>query len=130
VPYGTPSVIGCLADRHHPAVRHCLERAPSRRSGIAGVGSGSHRRMYAPGSADGRSGRLWRLLIGLQISLLIFTLAAPIGTFAADPTEPPPSEQPSAPPPPDPSAPADPSPSAAPTAEPSVEPSAAPDPSA
>jgi Big-like domain-containing protein/HYDIN/CFA65/VesB family protein len=34
-------------------------------------------------SADRRSGRIWRLLIGLQVSLLVFSLVAPIGTIAA-----------------------------------------------
>ena len=43
-------------------------------------------------TADRRSGRSWRLLIGLQVSLLVFTLVAPIGTMAADPdpSDPPP----------------------------------------
>jgi hypothetical protein len=77
--------------------------------------------MLGFGSADRRSGRIWRLLIGLQVSLLVFSLVAPIGTIAADPADPPPSpapsEEPSAPPP-------DPSPSPEPSATPSAEPSA------
>jgi hypothetical protein len=39
--------------------------------------------MIGFGSADRRSGRLWRLLVGLQVSLLTFTLVAPIGALAA-----------------------------------------------
>ena len=76
--------------------------------------------MIGFGSADRRTSRRWRLLIGLQVSLLVFALLAPLGTIAADPdpTDPPPSEEPSSPPAPE--------PSAEPTAEP--EPTAAPDP--
>ena len=84
--------------------------------------------MFGSGSADRRMSRVWRLLIGLQVSLLVFALVAPAGTIAADPTDPPasppPSEEPSAPPPPDPSPTAE--PSAEPTAEPSAEPTAEP----
>ena len=86
--------------------------------------------MFGFGSADRRTSRIWRLLIGLQVSLLVFALVAPAGTMAADPSDPPasppPSEEPSAPPPPDPSPTAD--PSAEPTAEPPAEPPAEPTP--
>jgi hypothetical protein len=102
--------------------------------------------MIGSGSANRRSSRLWRLLIGLQVSLLVFSLMAPIGTIAADPSDPPasppPSAEPSAPPPPDPSPSAEPSaeptaeptpdatpaPTADPTAEPAPEPTVAPTP--
>ena len=99
--------------------RRCHERAPDAGGGH-GRGSGSPRRMIGAGSAHRRMSRVWRLLIGLQVSLLVFALVAPAGTMAADPSDPPasppPSEEPSAPPPPDPS----------PTAEPSAEPTAEP----
>ncbi|HET9346063.1 MAG TPA: S8 family serine peptidase, partial [Candidatus Limnocylindrales bacterium] len=69
-------------------------------------------------------------MIGLQVSLLVFSLVAPIGAIAADPdpSEPPPSEEPSASQPPEPSTPAAPQPTATPDPEPSAEP--APDPTA
>ena len=41
--------------------------------------------MIGAGSAHRRMSRVWRLLIGLQVSLLVFALVAPAGTMAADP---------------------------------------------
>src|SRR4029450_9813641 len=63
--------------------RRCHERAPGADVPSPAPGQGS-RRMFGFGSADRRSGRLWRLLIGLQVSLLVFSLVAPIGTIAAE----------------------------------------------
>src|SRR6476661_7583951 len=84
--------------------------------------------MIGSGSAHRRMSRVWRLLIGLQVSLLVFALVTPPGTMAADPSDPPasppPSEEPSAPLPPDPSPTAE--PSAEPTAEPPADPTPAP----
>ncbi|HXI80614.1 MAG TPA: S8 family serine peptidase, partial [Verrucomicrobiae bacterium] len=63
--------------------------------------------------------RLRRILIGLQVTLLIFTMVAPVGTMAADPS-PTPSADPSAAPSTD--------PSATPSSDPTVPPDATPDP--
>jgi subtilisin family serine protease len=74
-------------------------------------------------SAAGRSRRRARnLLIGLQIALMVFSMAAPLGTIAAEPSEPPaaPTDSPT------PSS--DPTPSADPTVAP--DPTGTPDPSA
>ncbi|MFL5724894.1 MAG: hypothetical protein ACJ77F_00995, partial [Chloroflexota bacterium] len=79
--------------------------------------------------AERRFRRAWRLLIGFQVALLVFSLVAPIGTIAADPTDPPdspPASQDPSAPPPDPSATPDPAPTADPAADPS--PAATPDP--
>jgi len=48
--------------------------------------------------AERQNRRALRLLVWLQISLLVFSLVAPIGAIAADPSDPPPSEEPSSPP--------------------------------
>ena len=77
--------------------------------------------MFGTSAASRRFLRLRRLLIGLQISLLIFSMAAPVGTLAADPSadpgdSPAPSSEPAATPDPTPEA------TGTPTAEPTAEP--------
>ena len=85
--------------------------------------------MFGSSAASRRFLRVRKLLIGLQVILLLFTMIAPVGTIAADPT-PAPSESPtpSEPTPSvDPSPSVDPAPSADPTAPP-PDPTATPDP--
>src|SRR5438876_270555 len=73
-------------------------------------------------SSTARSARVWRFLIGLQVALLVFSLVAPIGTLAADPS-PQPSDSPTASTPPDPT----PAPTPDPTATPDPTPAPTPD---
>ena len=85
--------------------------------------------MFGSSAASRRFLRVRKFLIGLQVILLLFTMIAPVGTIAADPT-PAPSESPtpSEPTPSvDPSPSVDPAPSADPTAPP-PDPTATPDP--
>src|SRR3954471_14093206 len=96
-----------------------------------GVGS-----MFGSSAAAWRPRRVWRLLIALQIALMVFSLAAPIGTLAADPSDPPagPSDSPtpSSDPPPsaDPTPSSDPTPSQAPDPTATADPTPVPDPTA
>jgi hypothetical protein len=88
--------------------------------------------MVGSSAGSRRVRRAQRVLIAMQVLLLLFSLAAPAGTMAAEPSTPP-SEQPSQPPSSDPSAdpsapPADPTP--APTADPRPAPTVDPTPDA
>src|SRR5438034_3056958 len=88
-------------------------------------GQGSRGSMDGPSAASRRFLRVWKLLIWLQVVLLLFTLAAPVGTMAAQPSlSPTDSAAPSADPSSDPS----PTPSATPAATPDPTPAATPDP--
>src|SRR5438034_5981878 len=90
-------------------------------------GQGSRGSMDGPSAAPRRFLRVWKLLIWLQVVLLLFTLAAPIGTMAAPPSpSPTDSAAPSADPSSDPSA----TPSATPDPTPDPTPAATPDPTA
>nr|MBA2381651.1 S8 family serine peptidase [Chloroflexota bacterium] len=81
--------------------------------------------------------RVRKLLIGLEIVLLLFTMVAPIGTIAAEPTPTPtqspapltqPTPDPSVAPPPDPSAAPTPDPTATPMPDPTATPAPTPSP--
>src|SRR5689334_15311340 len=87
--------------------------------------AGEWHSMLASGVASRRVQRVQRALIALQILLLIFTMVAPVGTIAVEPS---PSPTDSAAPSADPSS--DPSvqPSVEPSAQPSADPSVAPEP--
>src|SRR5258706_15356901 len=89
-----------------------LGRRVGRRRSLQGLGSLG---MSSSVSATRRAGRLWRLLIGVQVFLLVFSLAAPIGTMAADPS---PSDSPAPSTAPDSSTAPDPTAAPAPTAAP------------
>jgi hypothetical protein len=87
--------------------------------------------MFGSSAATRRFLRIRRVLIGLQIALLVFSMAAPVGTMAADPS-PNPTDSPSAAPSTDPSATpsSDPSPTATPDTTATTGPTATPDPTA
>src|SRR5436190_14435122 len=85
------------------------------------IRAGESLSMFGPSAASRRFLRLRRVLIGLQIAFLIFSMAAPIGTIAAEPSAPP-SDTPSAAPTPD--------PTTAPTPDPTATPDPTPDPTA
>jgi len=118
-----------MADRIISGRISAQERATER--GSAGAfatrsGRGVGIDMFGSSAAPRRVRHVQRFLIALQVLLLVFTLAAPAGTIAADSSAPP-SEQPSQPPSADPSTPpADPTPD--PTAAPTPDPTATPDP--
>ena len=74
--------------------------------------------MFGSSAAPRRVRRTQRLLIGLQVLFLLFSLTAPVGTIAVEPPVDNPSAEPSG------------QPSIEPSAEPSAEPTTAPDPTA
>src|SRR6266550_3844442 len=78
-------------------------------------------------SSTAGSRRVWRFLIGLQVALLVFSLVAPIGTLAADPS-PQPSDSPTASTAPDPTPAPTPDPTATPDPTPAPTPDATPTP--
>ncbi len=91
--------------------------------------------MFGSSAASRQLLRVRRILIALQIALLVFSMAAPMGTIAAEP--PPPSESPAESPSPDPTPPirrrsdaradADPTPAPTPDATPEPTPDPTPD---
>src|SRR5438445_8592124 len=108
VPYGTVLFAGRMAGSLDPMAFAITERALGTSRALPSPGRGALS-MFGVSAASRRFLRLRRILIGLQISLLVFSMAAPIGTTAADPS-------------------ADPSASPAPTADPTVTPTDPPPP--
>src|SRR3954465_3483163 len=120
-PYLSP--VGLAGSIHSGWISHPPSARTDRGRDVDPFGQGSRGSMDGPSAAPRRFLRVWKVLIWLQILLLLFTLAAPIGTMAADPS-PSPSDNPSAEPSSDPT----PDPTAVPTATPDPTPAATPDP--
>src|SRR5215212_853050 len=119
-PYRRP---GPVAGGLHPMAIAITERIVVRR-GSADTGGGVIS-MFGPSAASRRFLRLRRILIGLQVVLLLFSMAAPVGTIAAEPSSAPTeSSTPSS----DPTPSTDPMPDLTPDATAASEPTTAPDP--